>query len=288
MNEEDERTHTHALTVRPPSHQEMLAIARAAASSNYFPNVNRWEQAYAKMRLGAELGIQPFAALQGIDIIENRTSFSAALIGTLIQTSDRFSYRVREYSDKACSIEFFERGESLGTERYTIEEAQRAGLTNKPSWRGYPRAMLRNRAIRQGAYTFCPGVFRGHPVYTPEELGNETPDHNDPLRTNPFADDPSDVEGTAREVTEPDLLTTTQRDAINRAFTQLGWSAPKRGAWLREGYSVGLNQLTATDADEVGRLLRAELVTAGLEPPDTDAEATEIEVTATELNERTE
>jgi hypothetical protein len=57
---------------------------------------------------------------------------------------------------------------------WTIERAKQAGLANKDIWKGYPRAMLRNRLISEGVRTINPSIVQG--VYTPEELENLTPE----------------------------------------------------------------------------------------------------------------
>lgn len=300
MNEDEPtQPNTQALAIRPVaalaprlvnlSLPEIERLAALLVASRMVKDVTSVAQATAKIVYGQELGIGPMASLRGIYFIEGNLSPSAITLAGLIQNSGRYSYRILEWTAQVCRIAFFDRGASLGPpSEFTIAEAGRIlqkgqPLTQKDNWKYYPKSMLWARALAQGARAYCPGILGGAPIYTLEEVQNAPP--TDALTGEIIVDVDT---ATYTEIVEPDLLTPTQRDAINRAFTQLGWNAPKRGAWLREGYGVGLNQLMLTDADAVVRLLRAELVTAGLEPSDTDAEETEIEVTATELNERTE
>jgi hypothetical protein len=51
---------------------------------------------------------------------------------------------------------------------WTTKMAQDAGLTKNPTWRSYPRQMLRSRCISEGIRTVFPGVVVG--TYTPEEV----------------------------------------------------------------------------------------------------------------------
>lgn len=74
----------------------------------------------------------------------------------------------------ACVIDFFEirngKRTKIGTESFDAEEAKAAGLTNKQNWQKYPKAMMFARCISNGVRTYCPDVFSGMLVYTPDEL----------------------------------------------------------------------------------------------------------------------
>jgi hypothetical protein len=61
---------------------------------------------------------------------------------------------------------------------WTTKMAQDAGLTKNPTWRSYPRQMLRSRCISEGIRTVFPGVVVG--TYTPEEVQDMEPVRNAP------------------------------------------------------------------------------------------------------------
>jgi hypothetical protein len=56
--------------------------------------------------------------------------------------------------------------------KWTIKMAGDAGLTNNPSWKKYPRAMLRARSVSEGVRTVHPGCLSG--MYTEEETESFT------------------------------------------------------------------------------------------------------------------
>lgn len=149
---------------------------RLLAASGYFDAKGESPVAIAQMAAkilaGRELGFGPFAAVQGIHIIQGRPALGANLIATAVKSSGRYDYRVRELSDKVAKIEFFQRVgdkmESLGTETFTAEDARRAGTKNMDK---FPRNMLFARAMSNGVRFYCPDVFSGNSVYVPEELG---------------------------------------------------------------------------------------------------------------------
>lgn len=147
------------------------AIQRAAAvlyRSKLFGQIDEM-QAIAKVLAGAELGLPPFASMAGIHIVQGKPVLGANLIATLIKNSNRYDYKVKEATDKVCTLEWYEYGKVVGESSFTIEEAQEAGLTNRENWKKYPSDMLFARAVSRGARRFAPGVFGGSPVYTPDE-----------------------------------------------------------------------------------------------------------------------
>jgi hypothetical protein len=108
--------------------------------------------------------------MMGVSVIQGRPSLSAGLVSSLIKQSNRYDYRVNEWSATACKISFYQGNQLLGTSVYTIEDAKRAQLV-KPSsnWEKYPKSMVFARAITQGARAYTPDIFMG-PVYTPDEI----------------------------------------------------------------------------------------------------------------------
>lgn len=135
-------------------------------------------KAVLKIQYGAEVGLHPIQAISGCYVVHGSVGMGATTIAGLIKRSGKYRYEVRAHNDKGCSIEFFELvGDawvSCGPESvFTVEDAKAAGLTNNQSWTKYPRNMVFARAMTNGARWYCSDVFGG-PVYTPDELGDDT------------------------------------------------------------------------------------------------------------------
>ena len=145
---------------------DILSISKAFAESGMFPDIRSAAQAMVKIQAGQELGIKPFAAMNGIHIISGKATIGAGLIASSIKGSGKYDYRIITQSEKVCEIEFFEGKESLGKSKFTIEEAKKAGTKNLDK---FPANMLFARAISNGVKWFTPDVFQG-PVYVPEEM----------------------------------------------------------------------------------------------------------------------
>lgn len=146
----------------------MQRFAKAMVTSGYFTDAKDIAQAFVKIQAGKELGIPPFAAMTGIYVIQGKPALGANVLATLIKNDPRYNYRVLEMTSDICRIQFFENGEPCGVSEFTIAEARKAGTKNLDK---FPKNMLFARAISNGAKWYCPGIFGGAPVYTPDELG---------------------------------------------------------------------------------------------------------------------
>jgi hypothetical protein len=176
--------------------------------SGYFTDARSQAQAIVKILAGAELDFGPVASMNGIYIINGRTTMAANLVAAAIQRSGRYRYRVVEHTDQVCTIDFFElvwgaapNREKLGSSTFTLEQARAAELTNgrgAANWTKFPRNMLWSRAMTNGARWFTPDIFNG-PIYTPDELGAEVDDAGNVIEVLEAPADPGDHTPPTRE-----------------------------------------------------------------------------------------
>ncbi len=145
---------------------EIMSIGKAFAESGMFPDIKTAAQAVVKIQAGAEMGIPPFAAMSGIHIIQGKPTIGAGLMAATVKGSGKYDYRVKDSTEKICSIDFFQGKEKLGNSTFTLEDAKKAGTKNLDK---FPKNMLFARAMSNGQKWYCPDVFAG-PVYVPEEM----------------------------------------------------------------------------------------------------------------------
>ena len=144
--------------------EDMRSYAVAFKESGMFPDLKSEAQAIVKIQAGAELGIEPFASMTGIDIVQGKPRINANLQAGLIKGSKRYDFKTVEHTDQVCVLEFYgSRGgevwHMLGRSEFTMKEAQQAGLTHKDNWKKHPKNMLFARALSNGAKWFCADVF---------------------------------------------------------------------------------------------------------------------------------
>lgn len=169
-------------------------------------------QAGVKIIAGIEFGIQPFAAMRGINIIKGNAEMSANLMAAKVKKHPKYDYTVEKWDREGCILIFHEiprpgapRSEwfELGLSSFDVEDAKIAGLAGGDNWRKFFRNMAFARAMSNGVRTYCPDVFYGAPVYVEGETTAVTVQSVDdePAAPEPPQADPEPVEG---DVVEPD------------------------------------------------------------------------------------
>lgn len=152
--------------------QEIMSIGKAFVESGMFPDVKSVAMAVVKIQAGQEIGIQPFAAMSGIYIIQGRATVGAGVIAAKIKGSGKYDYKVVEHTDKICSIDIYQGKVKEGNSSFTVDDARKAGTKNLDK---FPKNMLFARAVSNAVKWFCPDVFN-QPIYTPEEMETVTED----------------------------------------------------------------------------------------------------------------
>ena len=170
---------TELAVTQPISLKETMELGTVLAQSGFFSDAKQASQAVVKVLAGRELGFGPIASMTGVNIIQGKPAIGANLMAAKVKGSGRYNYRIVENTDLACEIAFFEDGKEVGRSRFTMVDADRAGLKGKDNWKKFPRNMLFARAISNGARWYCPDVFSGVSVYTPEELDPDAPVNGD-------------------------------------------------------------------------------------------------------------
>lgn len=222
---------------------DLAAMATAVARSNMFKDVDTPERAASKMLVAMSMGFDPMVGLTGIDIIDGNPTPNGHFWAAALETHPRYDYRVVESTHERCAIAFYRDGEFRGECVWTIEDAQRAGLTGKDNWKKYPRPMLYNRAITEGVRMYCPQLFAGIRAYDPEEMEEVSPVSTGAWGGTKLGESPAEV----REIREyagkdgsrgfavkfENLSRETKRDVEQalRRHLRATFHAPK-GVWL--------------------------------------------------------
>ena len=146
-------------------------MALAVAKSGLF-GVKTPDQAMALMLVAQAEGMHPAIAARDYHVINGRPTLRAdAMLARFQQAGGKVEWG--EYTDQRVVGTFAHpQGGSVRIE-WTTKMAQDAGLTRNPTWKSYPRQMLRARCISEGIRTIYPGVAIG--TYTPEEAEDMAP-----------------------------------------------------------------------------------------------------------------
>jgi hypothetical protein len=149
---------------------DMKLLGEIFIKSGLFGNQLSEAQAVVKIMAGREIGLEPFAAMQGIDIISGKVVMKPIVMAARIKSSGKYDYRILTETAERCEISFYQNGQFIGSSVFTMQDAVKMGLADKENWRKQPAVMLYNRAMSKGARQFCPDVFFGVAVYTEGEI----------------------------------------------------------------------------------------------------------------------
>jgi hypothetical protein len=198
----------------------MEKLANIATKSGYAGKTE--VQAMFVMLKGFELGISPMQALDGITVIQNKTTVSPQLMLALINRSGELAdIKITTDATKA-EVTMTRRNRSPHTETFTMTNATAMGLAGKDNWKKQPAVMLKWRAVSACARVVFPDVIQG--MYTPEEMGAEVSEDDS---GNLIIDEPVVEVQTTPEIAPETVLSveiptqapTTQQPAQNTNLT---------------------------------------------------------------------
>jgi hypothetical protein len=143
-----------------------MTLGEVFYKSGMFPDVKSEAQAVVKVLAGQELGLPPFASIQGIEIVEGKPTLKPVLLAGLIRRRGAYDYAVLETTEERAEIAFYrvapDGGRTyLGSSSYDMARAQKANLAGKHNWRTRPQEMLYWRAMSNGVRMYCPDVVLG-------------------------------------------------------------------------------------------------------------------------------
>jgi len=208
------------------------------------------EKAIAIALKGRELGIPPMHAFSHIHIVQGKPTISSELMLSLIyKNCPGAIINYLKNDSKICEIEASRPGHKAAKFSYTIEEAKQAGLLNKDSWRNYPAAMLRARAISIVGRAIFPDLIMGC-SYIPEELGADVNEDGEVL-TIPVEPKKEDAVLNERLELGKKIMTTAKELELGKA---------ELAKWATEEFGCMPTEMTIDQMEDFLDQLHGELV----------------------------
>lgn len=152
--------------LEPTSLDEAWSVADALARSSFVPKVYQGQPAniLVAMQMGAEVGLGPLQSVQSICVINGQPSLwgdamLALVQGSVLCESFEEGFDVESQTGWARTRR---RNREPVEQLFTIDMAQRAGLTGKPGpWKLYPERMCKLKARNWLCRDVYPDVLRG-------------------------------------------------------------------------------------------------------------------------------
>jgi hypothetical protein len=217
----------------------------------------------ARIWIGLALGIDPATACGNIGFARGKPTFSAALQAALLGRHPRYSFHeIGEIDDQKAVLAFYRDDQQLGRASFTIEEAKRAGLTNKVVWQAYPSDLLFARALTRGVRRYAPDLLVGSAAITKEETGaDEHKPISADLKTKPSKND-SPKEQSPTQPAQPARGTITDQQLADikacRETLQIPLDAWRSKVLAKRGVKSAL-ELSAEKATELLGALRTKI-----------------------------
>jgi len=139
-----------------------VEYAQTLAHSNLLPKhfQNNPANLLYAIEFAEALGMKPIHAITSVHVINGKPSASADLIGTMVR---RAGHKLRVSGDDTYAEAVLVRADDPDFEfraRWDMDKARKAGL-NTATWKAYPGAMLRSRAITEVCRAGAPDALHG-------------------------------------------------------------------------------------------------------------------------------
>lgn len=170
--------------------EQIKQLGQTLIASGLLPDsIKKPEAALAVMLKGDEIGVGAMYALSHISIISGKPAMSAELMAALAQRAGH-KIRVVESTAERCVVTGVRRDDLTHETRveFSMDDARRANLAGKGSWKTYPVDLLRSRAISRLCRSAFPDAVAGM-SYTMEELGAEVGEDGEVINAQPVPQD---------------------------------------------------------------------------------------------------
>lgn len=147
---------------------QLFELAKALVPTGFLPmHLKTPGQVVAVILAGRELGMPPMRALRSLKLVKGNVTESAdSQLGRFKAAGGKAVFETLD--EKAAVLKLTHPNGDEHVERFTMDDAKAAGLTGNDTYKKYPKAMLRSRAITAGLKSV--GWDGGAGVYDPAEL----------------------------------------------------------------------------------------------------------------------
>jgi len=158
------------------------SIEDLLASGTLPPGMTK-EKILTITQYGRELGMDPMTAINSISIVSGKMVIGAAMLGALLKRKGYEYIWTKDWVEEGdgriiTELEILWMSKTLNREmsqkfKISWKELQIAGLTERDTYKKYPKFMMRNRCMSAAVRAVAPEILLG--LYTVEELADNDP-----------------------------------------------------------------------------------------------------------------
>jgi hypothetical protein len=159
----------NTLAYEPTDLDQAFRMAQILVSSGLTPRgVDTPQKAFLIMAQGRELGLSTMQSLGNIYVVEGKVSLSSDLMAAMVLKSQVCEYlRVVEMTPERATYAAKRKGGAEFRFSFSWEDANKAGLTGRATYKANPADMLRHRALSKTVRAVFPDVVAG--LYSRDE-----------------------------------------------------------------------------------------------------------------------
>ena len=159
----------NTLAYEPTDLDQAFRMAQILVSSGLTPRgVDTPQKAFLIMAQGRELGLSTMQSLGNIYVVEGKVSLSSDLMAAMVLKSSVCEYlRVVEMTPERSTYAAKRKGGNEFRFSFSWEDATKAGLTGRATYKANPADMLRHRALSKCVRAVFPDVVAG--LYSRDE-----------------------------------------------------------------------------------------------------------------------
>jgi len=159
----------NTLAYEPTDLDQAFRMAQILVSSGLTPRgVDTPQKAFLIMAQGRELGLSTMQSLGNIYVVEGKVSLSSDLMAAMVLKSSVCEYlRVVEMTPERATYAAKRKGGNEFRFSFSWEDATKAGLTGRATYKANPADMLRHRALSKCVRAVFPDVVAG--LYSRDE-----------------------------------------------------------------------------------------------------------------------
>lgn len=156
---------TQANPFEPQSMDQAMTLASTLAKSGIIPDTLKGKPAdiLVVLMTGRELGVGPMQAMRGISVIKGKPVLSADfMVALCLRHRDICEFfRLVESTPAVAHYQTKRLGSEPVDLKWSMQDAERAGLAGGQNWRNHPAAMLRARCSAALARAVYPDLVGG-------------------------------------------------------------------------------------------------------------------------------
>lgn len=189
---------------------------QALVNGGFLPKGCSQNEGFARIVAGAQMGMKPIQALNGIAMINGHPTLHSDSIPCIVMASGlvagmKYVFQGEE-DNMSCTFYVKRKGiEEYQEWTYSMEDAKKAGLLNNTTWKAHPKKMLFNRARSWCLRNTFPDVIGN--IYTKEEIEEESVIKEDPKEIT-ITEDLSRYDALDLNTPTDDEKTTTEAEEV--------------------------------------------------------------------------